>query len=235
MKTIFYSLFFLFSSIVWSQTEESYSSWNSLILDYKLNDSFILKNEAHLRRTDFLKNKQQLLIRPSMHYKLNKTIDIGMGYTYAKNYRETHDFTENDLWEQIQLQHASWKLAFKHRFRFEQRFVENVIETTENQFEIDGTEFLMRFRYRFTVSLPVIKVSKSNMLSVTMFNEIWLNTEKGIAPRSLNQNWFYTGLSYPILKNGSISVGYLNDYAPIANNQFRSNHILQTTLKYHIR
>lgn len=217
-----------------AQTKESYSSWNSLIIDYHLNDHFYMKNEAHFRRTDFLSNWQQILIRPSLHYKYNETVDFAVGYTYSRNYRTSLNFNENDAWEQVMLSHRSNKSLFKHRFRFEERFIDRVVLMPNKTYGGDGTDFKMRFRYRFTWGMPLIKVEEGRYIGIAAFDEIWLNTNKGIVPRGINQNWFYAGLSYPISKTASIGMGYMDAYAPNGNNGFSNNHILQATLKYHI-
>ncbi|QTD37246.1 DUF2490 domain-containing protein [Polaribacter batillariae] len=214
--------------------KQSNSSWNTVILDYKINNKFYLKNEAHFRRTHFLDDWQQILIRPSIHYNLNKTVDFAVGYTFAKNYRDTHNFNENDIWQQIMLSHASGKSNFKHRFRLEQRFIEQFVQLSNASFSENGTDFKMRFRYRFTWGMPLFKVTDTKKINLTAFDEIWLNTGSGIVPESINQNWFYVGISYPIFKNASLGMGYLNDYAPVGVNSFRNNNILQTTLKYHL-
>ena len=235
MKKKLYYLLLLIPVLSMAQTKENYSSWNSLIMDYHINDNFYLKNESHFRRTNFLSDWQQILIRPSLHYKYNKTVDFAIGYTYSRNYKEPKNFNENDAWQQVQLSHTSQKSSFKHRFRLEQRFIDEIAQTTTGNFTKDGTNFSMRFRYRFTWSMPLFKVNGDKKLSVAAFDEIWLNAEKGIVPRSVNQNWFYAGLSYPISKKASIGLGYLDAYAPIGgNHNFADNHILQTTLKYHI-
>ncbi len=234
MKKIIIYLFLSIPLFTIAQTKESYNSWNSLIVDYKLNDNFYLKNEAHFRRTHFLSDWQQILIRPSFHYKYNETVDFSVGYTYSKNFRDIHNFNENGLWQQVMLLHKSDKSSFKHRFRLEQRFIDKVVQIPNNTYKIDGTNFKMRFRYRFTWSMPLLKVNKDKSIGITAFDEIWLNTGRGITPKSLNQNWFYTGLSYPLSKKTSIGLGYINTYIPKGNNNFNSNHILQTTLKYHI-
>lgn len=215
-------------------TEESYGSWSTLLLDYDLNDQFYLKNEVHFRRTNFLSDWQQLLIRPSVNYKLNEVVSFSVGYTYAKNYRNEFDFNEHNAWEQVMLSHSSGASSFKHRFRFEQRFVDEFTQQPTGEFLKDETDYLHRFRYRFTWSMPLITVQEGKKISVSVFDEIWLNADEGIVPRSLNQNWFYIGLAYPISNNAAFELGYMNDYAPLGANQYRSNHVLQTTLKYSI-
>jgi hypothetical protein len=169
-----------------------------------------------------------------LNYNLNETTNFAVGYTYSRNYQDTHDFNENDIWQQLMLSHKSGKSSFKHRFRFEERFIEKVVQTPDNTYITDATDYKMRFRYRFTWGIPVIKIKEGKYIGISAFDEIWLNTDKGIVPKSINQNWWYAGVSYPISKKASIDLGYMNAYIPTGNDTFHSNHILQTTLKYHI-
>lgn len=131
--------------------------------------------------------------------------------------------------------HRVDKSTFKHRFRLEQRFVQQAAQLPNSSFGVGDTDFKMRFRYRFTWGMPLFKIKENKNISITAFDEFFLNTNKGIVPRSINQNWFYAGLSYPDFKNASVGIGYMNAYAPKGNNAFASNHILQTTLKYHFK
>ncbi len=204
---------------------------------YELDQTIkFIKNYSDFRKTNFLAVWQQILIRPSFHYKYNETVDFAVGYSYWQNFKPTANFNENDAWQQMKLSHKSSKSSFKHRFRLEQRFIDSIAQNTSGDFIKDGTNFSLRFRYRFTWSRPLIKVKDNKHISVTIFDEIWLNIEKGIVPRSVNQNWFYVGLSYPIGKKASIGLGYLDTVSPKGGgHNFVDNHVLQATMKYHIK
>ncbi|MDY8136148.1 DUF2490 domain-containing protein [Aquimarina sp. 2201CG5-10] len=235
MKKIAYILLLYLPLFCYSQKSgNEYSSWNSLILDYHINDHFYIKNEAHFRRTNYLSNWQQILIRPSIHYQLNNEVDLATGYSYARNYNSAKDFDENNLWQQVLLSHKSSILKFKHRFRYEERFIEQVQLVSPGIYHSNGIHFSTRFRYRFTFSLPLLKVTDHKKIGFTAFDEIWLNTDKGIVPKSLNQNWLYAGLTYPILKKGKLGIGFMSDYTTLTDATHKTNTILQTTLNYHI-
>lgn len=232
MKKIVIATFLLFTTISFSQTQESYSSWNTVLLKYELSPKFYIFNETHFRRTDFLSNWQQFIERPSLHYNLNSTIEFSAGYSYIKNYRGTLDFSENNIWEQVTLSHNSGKINFSHRFRYEQRFIQQVEQTENGDFTTNGSEHTNRFRYRITTSFPLFSITGNKKLSGIVFDEIWLNQDQGIVPRSLNQNWLYVGVSYPIFSNANLDLGYMSAYAPLGGDLYTSNHILQTTFKY---
>lgn len=236
MKSIFKYVLVLVPLISFAQEDiKSYSAWNSLIVDYTISPKFYVENELHFRRTNFFSDWQQFIARPSIHYKVTKGVKIGGGYSYIKNYRETIDFQENNVWEEVVLSSVYGKSSVKHRFRMEHRFIETVLQDNTGGFSIGDTEFSNRFRYRLSWTIPLVTVTEDKKLKLAVFDEVWLLTEKGIVPRSLNQNWFYVGLSYPLIKGGSLGIGYMNDHGPIGNSNHRSNHILQTTFKYRIK
>lgn len=222
-------------SIIYSQesTKHVSKSWNTLIINYSLNNNLFLKNEVHLRRTNFLADWNQFVWRPSFHAILNKNIDISIGYAFLNNYRDHYQFVENNISQQVLISQKIGKSSIKHRFRYEQRFIENYVKISDAAYQKEGVNFRTRFRYRFIWSISLIKL-KTKTLKLTAFDEIWLHTGEGIIPKSLQQNWFYTGFSFPILKKTSLSMGYLNSYSSSGTNQYTSNHILQTTLVYKI-
>ncbi len=233
MKKLFL-LFILVSPTLFfaqAQSEKMYGTWNTILTNYNLNEKWFLFNEFQIRRTNFMTDWQQFIVRPSINYRANETVTFTAGYSYIKNYSDAFDAQENNVWEEVQLQHSSGQSKFKHRFRFEQRFIEQFAETALGVYEKVDTDFSMRWRYRLTWSLPLFTI-KNKKLSFTVFDEIWFLTGKKVVPRDFNQNWFYVGVSYPILNKTSLSIGYMNDYGKIGDDLFRDNNVIQTTLKF---
>lgn len=238
----YYSIVFLLfiGSVAYSQdsTYHHSSAWFSLITDAKINDDFYGKAEVHLRRIDFAANWQQILVRPSLHYKLNPVVDFALGYTFIRNfsyasYSTPIDKNENNIWQQVMLNHQSEKVKFKHRFRYEERFIDKVVQE-DGELMAEGNTYASRFRYRFTTSFPLLNTTGKHPLSAQFFNEIWINLKDGgILPEKLNQNWFYAGLALKINTKSSVGIGYLNDYLALSGGNFETNNILQTTLSYH--
>jgi len=219
--------------------KEHSSSWNSIIPKVKLNEHWYLASEFHFRRTNFLQDWEQIIVRPSVHYKPNTTYDFSIGYSYIKNYAFS-DFSnpinanEHNIWQQIALSHSSGKIKFIHRFRLEERFIDNIIIPSEGNYAIDGTNYKNRFRYRVTLKRPILKVKDKKYISLKIFDELWMNLNKGIRPKNFNQNWFYVGLDYPLDKQFTLSMGYHNIGLKGNSNTFITNHILQTTVSYAI-
>ncbi|TXE18568.1 DUF2490 domain-containing protein [Psychroserpens burtonensis] len=213
------------------------SSWNSFIPKVKIDNSFYITSEFHFRRANFLKGWEQFIIRPAIHFKKNETYDFALGYSFIKNYSFA-DFSipinanEHNIWQQVQLSQSQGKISFKHRFRLEERFIDKIVESSNNHYGIGGGNYNNRFRYRFTVTRPIIKIKEDKSISVEIFNELFMDLEDGIRPKAFNQNWFYVGLGYPITSKMGLGIGYHNIGLNGGNNTFITNHILQTTITY---
>ncbi|MCH3884504.1 DUF2490 domain-containing protein [Tenacibaculum aquimarinum] len=212
-----------------------FSSWNSFTPKVNLSEKFYAKSEFHIRRTDFLSVWEQLLIRPSIHYKPNTTFDLSVGYSFIRNYNYAEfsvpiDANEHNIWEQVALSHKEGKYDFNHRFRFEQRFIDNIIASNDSGFAINGTNYANRFRYRFTVSRPLFKISEDKKVSIKCFDEVFLSLDDGLEPIDLNQNWVYLGLSVPLRSNISFGLGYHHIGLTSSNEVFVSEEILATSI-----
>jgi hypothetical protein len=219
------------------QNRSHSSSWNSFIPTVRIDNSFYVTSEFHFRRTHFLQDWEQFIARPAIHFKKNETYDFALGYSYIRNYAFS-DFTipidanEHNLWQQVQLEHAQEKIKFKHRFRLEERFIDKIITTSRGNYDSDGNTYNTRFRYRFTLTRPLLKIDDNKSISVELFDELFISLEEGIRPKSFNQNWFYAGLRYPITSRIGLGIGYHNIGLNGGNPTFITNHILQTTLTY---
>lgn len=226
-------------AVIGQEIKKEHSSfWNTILTDVNLNDDWYLLSEFHFRRTNFLNDWEQIILRPSFHYKPNTTYDFSFGYSYIKNYTFS-DFSspinanEHNIWQQIGLSHSHKKLKFNHRFRLEERFIDKIISSSEELFTVDGTNYNNRFRYRITLNRPLFKMKEAS-ISLVVFDEIWLNLDKGIRPKSFNQNWFYTGVDYPLNKHFTLGMGYQNIALQGNEDIFITNHLLQTTVSYSI-
>ncbi|EAS18735.1 hypothetical protein BBFL7_00998 [Flavobacteria bacterium BBFL7] len=208
------------------------SSWNTMTIKSHLNDKTFVKNELNFRRTNFLKDWEQIVIRPSVQYQLNQSITIAIGYTYIKNYSYSAfsspiDTKENNLWQQLFIKHSFNEFHFSHRIRFEERFQEQVSQVDSVSFNTDNI-YAGRLRYRFIVSAPILK---KQHVSIIAYDEVFLDFEKGLLPKKLNQNWVFIGLRFRESEHITITSGYHNINIPRQNFSI-TNHVWETSLIY---
>ena len=90
-------------------------------------------------------------------------------------------------------------MSLSHRYRFEQRFVED--------------DFKLRLRYFLGVNIPLqYREDGKNPLYLSMYNEVFLNTESSVFDR----NRVYGGLGYKFSKNLRLELGYMNQFFEVS-------------------
>lgn len=193
--------------------------WFLLLNNYKINEKWSVGNELHMRYTDYLSSKQQLLERPFVNYHFNSKVTATAGYTFINTW-PYGDFPlptekpENNVWEQINLKQTINKWVIQHRYRLEQRWQGDLVQQSDGTFMVDGYTFSQRFRYRLTVTVPL-----SEKYFINAFDEIWLRSESSREDIHYDRNWVYVGLGYHISSLISIQTAFLHQY--IQNNPAR--------------
>lgn len=215
-----------------------YSSWNSLTILKNFSKKWSVNTEFHFRRTSFFSDWEQFIIRPSIHYKFEKDLDIAFGYSYIQNYSYSKfsipvDAIEKNIFQQLILKHKFINFILNHRLRFEERYIDNIIQNENQTFLISGTKYRNRFRYKFQVSLPVINIEKEKSLSFVVYDEAFLDFGNSLSLEKLDQNWMFIGFVIQPNNHVNIRTGYQDVYVK-RNELFVNNKIWETTLTYKI-
>lgn len=241
MKYVVSFLFICYSfNVNYAQENRAthYSSWNTLNVEHDINDSWSANLELNLRRTNFLKDWEQFIIRPFIHYKFEGNLDIALGYSYIEHYTYASystpiDAVENNIFQQLTIKHKFSKFTFDHRLRFEERFKDNVIELSEGVFVKNGIKHRNRFRYKFQAAVPIKRFFEDRVLSLVVYDEAHLDFGNGLRPEKLDQNWMFLGVSLRASKNLKIRTGYHDIYAK-RGDFFINNQVWETTITYRI-
>src|SRR5690606_16397577 len=112
-------------------------------------------------------NTEQLLLRTGLNYHIDDNAFVTAGYAYVPSYayqseQSSPEVTEHRIWEQFIMYNYLGRIKFEHRYRLEQRWVE------EN--------YLNRFRYRVMTFIPLNKpVIQPGSLFLGLYDEIFLN------------------------------------------------------------
>lgn len=215
-----------------------YSSWNTINVVYDIDDTWSTNVEFNFRRTNFLKDWQQFVLRPFVHYKLEEGLDIALGYSYIENYQYAPfstpiDAMENNIFQQLSINHKFSKFSFDHRLRFEERFIDNIVQMEDGVFVKMGTKHKNRFRYKFQIAVPLKKIGAHGSLSVVVYDEAHLDFGNGLRPEKLDQNWMFLGVSLRASKKIKIRTGYHDIYAK-RGDLFINNQVWETTITYKI-
>jgi hypothetical protein len=212
------------------------SNWKSLDVDKKLSDKWAVSAEVHARNTFFLKDWQQVVVRPHLHYLPEKNINISVGYSYIKNYQFSDfstpvDAVEHNVFQQVIVKHEVSKIDIHHRVRFEERFQPVIIKTPEGSHASNRRNYSSRFRYRIQVAVPLEKVIPNHDLKFVAFDEAHLDFGKSLLPESFDQKRWFMGVSFRASDKIKIRSGYQNIYLHRSTTNFY-NHIWDTSITY---
>lgn len=182
--------------------DSNLGNWLIYIGNKKLNSKWNIHNEVQYRNYDAVGDLEQLLLRTGVGYNLsdnNDNILLGYGYILSENYigdtDEKASVNEHRIFQQFTTKQKVGKVGLSHRYRFEQRFVED--------------DFKMRFRYFLGIKIPLqYKEEGKNPLYMSLYNEIFLNTESSVFDR----NRVFGGLGYTFSDNLRLELGYMNQF-----------------------
>lgn len=181
--------------------ESNLGNWLIYIGNKKLNSKWNIHNEVQYRNYNAIGDLEQLLLRTGIGYNITEknNILLGYGYILSENYVGNTDdkvsVNEHRIFQQYTTKQSIGKVKLSHRYRFEQRFVEE--------------DFKLRFRYFLSLNVPLKNnESGGSLFYLSAYNEIFLNSKSSIFDR----NRLYGGLGYNVNKNVRIELGYMNQF-----------------------
>lgn len=214
--SIFIFSFCIFSNNAFAQiTDKNTTFWGAVVPTFRVAEKVTLKNEFHWRRSDFLQEWMQFLIRPSVSFTPIKGLTLTTGYTFANNH-PYHRFSgpiafpEHNIWEQVALTSTYGKVKITNQFRMEHRWIGIVNSATSDPF-IEGNNYANRFRYRLIGNRPIFKLNEI-VTSLTIFNEIMIILTNKFRPTRVNQNWIVGLINFHLHSKSKLSVGIQNQF-----------------------
>lgn len=215
--------------------------WVMYFGNHRLTDKWGIHSEYQWRRSDYFDRWQQSLLRLGVDYygKNNEQYTLGYGWIRSYQYGEqpiTHNLNEHRIWEQFLTKSKIGRFDIQHRYRLEQRFIENWAKDASGIYNLEGYVFSNRVRYRFFVSVPL---TRKEMLDKTLFlaayDEPFLGFGKGIQKNILDQNRLYFALGWRFNKQLNMQLGYLNQYIVKTDGiKAERNHTLQIGVTYNL-
>ncbi len=216
-------------------------AWLMYFGNHRLSERWGLHTEYQWRRNEGLQNWQQSLMRIGVDYytKAGPLFTAGYGWILSYPYGQqpiAYSFNEHRIWEQMILTSKAGRFNFNHRYRLEQRFLEQKRSNGEGDYVADGTILKQRVRYRFMVSIPINhKEMEDNTVFLALYEEPFLQFGKHVGANIMDQNRLYCALGWRFNKAMNIQVGYLNQYIAKADGiNAERNHTLQVGFTYNV-
>ena len=203
MKKIIFTLTtLLFASSFATAQDSDFRNWGVLNVNQKLSDRFSLSSDYQYRTFEDVDQLNQLLLRAGVGYNLsenNNTVLMGYAYVLTRvpagedDYRS---FGENRFYQQFNTKHNVQRLSLNHRFRFEERLM--------NQ------DIFFRFRYQLTATLPLNKPTlQKDAWFLKASNELFLNA---IKHNNFDRNRLLFTAGYVVSPKLTVEAGYMKQH-----------------------
>ena len=207
---------FIFSITFAQKTIHGQAVWVAYTGQYKLTEKFGAHLEVQWRGdANFEQNRQNLFRIGGMYY-LNNQITLSAGYGLIKTFKPSLNdfFTENRAWEQIQYNH-NWsenKNTMTHRFRLEQRFVDNIVLNTDDEVVVEATNYQNRLRYLNRNLFHLFKFNDDrNKAYAILQDELFFNLgDNKVNANFFDQNRFLIGFGINYENTIRLEIAYLN-------------------------
>ncbi len=198
LSRVYVGLMILFPFALMSQSSPL-GNWMIYFGDYQIDSRWNLHHEIQYRNYNGVGDLEQLLIRTGLGYDLspgNDNLLLGYGYILSEPYSDDDggkfQVQEHRIFQQFITVQRYSRLQLQHRYRFEQRWVEE--------------DFLLRFRYFLSLHIPLIKAESYPYASV--YNEVFLQPEEIVFDR----NRLYVGAGYKWSSKVRAELGYMNQF-----------------------
>lgn len=188
--------------------ENELGAWYMYFFNTTIKESpWGIQGDIQYRNWNIGGDLEQLLIRGGITYQpkqANIKLTLGYGNVTSGAYGSDNS-TKN---ESRIYQEAIFPVQFgnrfytNHRFRYEQRFVED-------------QDFRTRFRYNLFLNIPLNNASlDKNTIYLALYNELFINGQRSIGNGNtveiFDRNRFYFGLGYILKKGLKIQAGMMN-------------------------
>lgn len=198
--------------------EDKFGSWAMVFTNNRISDKLSIHAEAQYRNYEFGSNFNQLLLRTALNYDISDNAMVSFGYgnittdpTFTdEDIDGEENFNEHRIYQQFVLRNSIGKLKFSHRYRLEQRFIEDA-----------DTQY--RARYFLRVTYPL-----NEKWFLTAYDEVFINLQEPL----FGQNRLYGALGYNVNSNINFQVGYLKNHLTGRNfDRFQAALFIKTDLR----
>lgn len=207
-KTLLILVIVTFTLPSFSQVDESQTgAWYMYFFNHQFKDSqFGIQGDFQYRDWQGLGDMEQLLLRSGFTYIPKETnIKFTLGFAnITSGVPGCNDDTsnENRIYQEVLFPSKFGRFFLTHRFRYEQRFVEN-------------QDFRTRYRYNLFLNIPINNKELSpKTIYAALYNELFINGQQDIGDgrevELFDRNRTYLGMGYVLDKNIRFQLGWMN-------------------------
>lgn len=195
--------------------EDKTGAWYMYFFNAPFEDSqWGLQGDVQYRNWDLGGDLEQLLLRGGVTFRpksANLLLTLGYGNITSGQFGSSSSTSKEDrIYQEALLPHKLGERIFlRHRFRFEQRWVEN-------------QDFRTRFRYALFVDVPLNGTDLAKgAVYLSLYNEVFLNGQRDIGDNrrveTFDRNRTYAAIGYSLSDSLRVQGGYMQQYTNAVN------------------
>ena len=197
------------SSVAVAQVDEDQTgAWYMYFFDASATDSgWGFQGDVQYRNWDLGGDLEQLLLRGGVTYKpqsANVLFTLGYGNIRSGEFGPGDaTVSEDRIYQEVALpQKVGSRVFLRHRFRYEQRWVDN-------------QDFRTRFRYALFMNIPINQDDlRQGAWYLSFYNEIFINGERDIGDgrevELFDRNRLYGAIGYSLRDSLRLQAGYMH-------------------------
>ena len=197
--------------------DDDVQQWSSVRYVQPIDDRWDVNLSGRLRVDDNLTRRRDLLVRPSVDYRIARRLHISVGYDRLHTYPPDKN-SEDRLWQQAVLKLKRGANSASQRLRIEQRWIDNV------------SGLVYRVRYRLRGEHTFDQTPWYIALSNELFHN--LNSQGAGPPSGFEQYRVYGGVGHYLTDRLWIEAGYQWKNKHRRDDTDQSVHALMLTLTF---
>lgn len=183
-------------------------AWYMYFYDTQFKDSnFGVQGDIQYRNWNLGGDLEQLLLRSGLTYRptgVNAKFTLGYAHITSGAFGDSDDTsTESRIYQEALIpQKLGSRVYLTHRFRYEQRFVED-------------QDFRTRYRYNLFMNVPLNKSAiEKGAFYAALYNELFVNGQRDIGDNRevefFDRNRTYLGVGYVLKKGMKFQLGWMS-------------------------
>lgn len=215
-------------------TRSNSDAWYVWVGDYRLSRHWSAAAETQFQRWGLIDRQQQLFLRSGIARDLGASASLMAGYAFEHTtpygvYPAAAPFDEHRAYEQLTLAQRTGMVAWTHRYRTEQRWIERLAADSSGVSRAVGWRYANRVRYQLRATVPLAgRTLEAREPYLTAYDELFVSWGHTVRYNVLDQNRALAAVGYRVTPGLRVEIGYLNQRVIRANGeQVENNHTLQ--------
>jgi hypothetical protein len=183
------------------ESEDELGTWLIFNSTIRFSDRWSVFTEGQMRLWEAASNLEEIFVRAAGHYDLSPEAMVGLGYMHSESWpfeESDRERSENRIYQQFAMKQTLARALFEHRFRLEQRWIENKV----------ATDFSNRGRYRLQVTIPLNhETLRPGTYFINAYDEIFISFGGG--ERAFDQNRLYVAGGHQLTPDANLQLGLL--------------------------